>query len=263
MVEPEVEVAVLGPVEIRGGAQSFRRMAARELVVYLVFHRRGMRNEEWAEALWPSRSMALPTLHSTASDARRALGKGAEGLEHLPRSGRTLRLGNSVGSDVETFSRWASSKDPVHWKNALELIRGPLFEGLALSDWAVFEGIRAQVESMVAVTALKGAAHFLERGSGRQAERMVRQAMRVSPFDERLHRALLRATESQGNRVGLRSTMDQLLVLAAETGDPRPGLRCGEPGGKAQCAIHPETMALYRELTRGTVPVVGRHPVRL
>ena len=49
---------------------------------------------------------------------------------------------------------------------------------------------------------------------------MVRQALHVSPYDERLYRALLAATAAQGNRVRLRSAMAQLLTLAGEASPP-------------------------------------------
>src|ERR1700749_1863062 len=69
-----VEVAVLGPVAVHGAAGPFRRSAALELVVYLAFHRAGVRHADWSLALWPERPVSPTTAHSTSSDARRALG---------------------------------------------------------------------------------------------------------------------------------------------------------------------------------------------
>ena len=232
-------------------------------MVYLAFHRQGARNEQWSEALWPSRTPAPSTLHSTASDARRALGRAPHGGEHLPRSGRRLRLEDSVGTDVERFARLASATDPGRWQEALALIRGPLFEGLNQTDWAVFDGTQARVESMVVATALKGAQHHMVNGSGRDSEWMIRQAMRVNPYDERLHRALLRAAESQGNRVGLRTAMHQLLALATDAGDPVARSTPGKMSGGVAVSLHPQTVALYRELCSGGMPTARGHPVRL
>ena len=101
----DVEVAVLGPVEVRGAAGPFRRRAATELVVYLALHRRGAPNEVWGAALWPDRTVASSTLYSTASLARRALGASADGGNHLTRSGGRLCLGPRVGTDVDRFVR--------------------------------------------------------------------------------------------------------------------------------------------------------------
>ena len=65
-------------------------------------------------------------------------------------------------------------------------------------------------------TALRGVDGFVEMGCGDEAEWIVRQALHVSPYDERLYRALLVATAAQGNRVGLHAAMAQLRTLAGE-----------------------------------------------
>jgi len=260
---PEIDVAVLGPVEIRGAAQPFHRSAARELVVYLAFHREGVRTDVWAAALWTDRCIAPSTLHSTSSVARRSLGRSESGVDHLPRRGRLLRLENTVGTDVERFARAAATADPRRWIDALRLVRGRVFGGLGLCDWAVLDGTQAQVESMVVETALKAAAHSLGHGQGEEAEWAVRRGLRVSPYDERLYRALLRATEVMGNRVGLRSAMEELLRVAAD-GDPqcqRAGP--GTPGQSGHSSIHPQTLSLFRELARGGIPAAGGDPSRL
>ncbi|HEY6425629.1 MAG TPA: hypothetical protein VIX84_00210, partial [Acidimicrobiales bacterium] len=90
---PEIDVAVLGPVVVEGAARPFRRSAALELVVYLSLHRRRVAYHEWPVAIWPDRAVSLATVHSTASDARRALGRrSAGGAWHLPREGGHLQL---------------------------------------------------------------------------------------------------------------------------------------------------------------------------
>jgi DNA-binding SARP family transcriptional activator len=242
--EPEIEVAVLGPIEIRGAARAFCRASARELVVYLAFHRHGVRNDVWGAALWPDRCVAPSTLHSTASVARRALGRAGNGVEHLPRSGRLLRLGDAVRTDVERFSRAAADPDPAAWREALGLVRGRLFDGLTLIDWAILEGTQAQVESMVVDTALKGAEHALLLGRGEEAEWMIRRALRVCPFDERLYGALLEAAEVMGNRVGMGLAVAELRRV---TGDGGP----------------PGTVASVSERARRWAPAAGGGPARL
>jgi DNA-binding SARP family transcriptional activator len=259
----EVEIAVLGPVEIRGAARPFCRSAAQELVVYLAFHRQGVRNDVWATALWTDRCIAPATLHSTASVARRALGRSANGADHLPRAGRRLRLADTVGTDVERFARAAADPDPARWKDALSLVRGRPFEGLSLSDWAVLDGTQAQVESMVVDTALRGAEHHLHRGCGEEAEWMIRRALQVSPYDERLYRALLRAAETMGNRLGLRTAMAEILFVAAEGGLPWRGPPTGTASLREPSSVHPRTMALFHELARGELPAAREDPSRL
>jgi DNA-binding SARP family transcriptional activator len=257
-----VEVAVLGPVTVRGAAEPFHRSAALELVVYLAFHRGGVRHAEWALAIWPDRPVALPTVHSTSSDARRALGRAPDDTLHLPR-GCDLRLGDSVATDVERFGSLSASDHPDRLFEAMQLVRGPLFAGLHRADWAVFDGTQSHIESLVVRTALRGADACMGRGLGNEAAWMVRQALRVSPYDERLYRALLRATVAQGNRVGLRSTMAELLTLAGEAGGSHAeSSQVGGWDGTRLDCLHPETTALYRGLLDGSSVTEG-HAARL
>jgi len=252
-----IEVAVLGPVAVRGAERPFRRASSLELVVYLAFHRDGVSAGEWASALWPDRPVSLPTVHSTASDARRALGRTPDGREYLVRGGR-LRLDDAVRTDVERFAALAASGDPERVLEAMGCVRGPLFAGLRRADWAVFDGTEAGVEAMVVGAALRGAESLVGLGRGADAERVVRRALLVSPYDERLYRALLRAAAAQGNRIGLRSTMAELLTLA---GAWPGGVRRGHAAPSLAC-LHPETAALYRSLS-GVGGASGGHPARL
>jgi DNA-binding SARP family transcriptional activator len=263
MGAPEVEIALMGPVEVRGAARPFCRTSAQELVVYLALHREGVRNDVWASALWADRAIAPSTLHSTASVARRSLGRSSSGVDHLPRSGRRLRLGDTVGTDVERFARASADPDPARWVEALGLVRGRLFDGLDRADWAVLDGTQAALESMVVATALKGADHFLRLGRGEQAEWMIRRGLRVSPYDERLYRALLWATEVMGNRVGLRSTLDELVSVASEGRGWALTPGAGTGSRTAQSALHPSTLALFHQLAQGQVPGARGDPPRL
>jgi DNA-binding SARP family transcriptional activator len=252
-----VEVAVLGPVFVTGTAAPFHRSAALELVVYLAFHRRGVRHAEWALALWPERPVSPSTVHSTASDARRALGRAADGRAHLPR-GVDLQLRDSVTTDVERFVMLASGDDPQQLLSAMRLVRGPLFAGLHRNDWAVFDGTQPEIEALVLRTALRGADALLRRGCGDEAEWMIRRALQVSPYDERLYRALLVATAAQGNRVRLHSAMAQLRTLAGDAACLPARTTVGDP---SDC-LHPATTALYRDLLLGS-PAAGGHLARL
>ena len=110
----EVEVAVLGPVEVHGNARQFTRAWAKELVVYLAMHPGGSSNETWATVLWPDRLMAPSSLHSTASVARRSLGQARDGGDHLPKGHGRLELADTVGTDWDRFVRLADAHDPGH-----------------------------------------------------------------------------------------------------------------------------------------------------
>ncbi|HEY1829057.1 MAG TPA: BTAD domain-containing putative transcriptional regulator [Acidimicrobiales bacterium] len=251
-----VEIDLFGPMVVRGLAFPFRRSSARELVAYLALHRDGVRNEVWSEALWPTRVVSQATCDSTVSDCRRALGCDGDGMARLVRDGRILRLADSVHTDVEQFARLASADHPEAWRRALGLVRGTLLEGMQLSDWAVFDGTQAQVESMVVITARKAVEYCLASGRAEQAEWAVRQGLRACPYDERLYRALLRATAAQGNLVQLRCTMAELRAIA---GADQEG--AGAVPGPA--AMHPDTEALFQELLNSSIRAVGASAPRL
>ena len=133
---PTVEVAVLGPVEIRGAPREFTRAWAKELVVYLAMHPNGATNDTWATALWPDRLMAPSSLHSTASVARRSLGQGPDGNDHLPRSHGRLALAPTVVTDWSRFVGLADTGGAEQWRvgaltGARTTIRRSAFLGLA------------------------------------------------------------------------------------------------------------------------------------
>ena len=257
----EITIGVLGPVAVDGAARPFRRSASLELVAYLSVHREGAASSEWPVALWPDRAVSSATVHSTASDARRALGRAGDGRWHLPHHGGHLRLSETVWCDVDRFAALESTGDPDSVVEAMRLVRGRLFGGLRRADWAVLDGTQAAVEGLVVGAALRAADRFMRAERADDAAWVVRRALVVSPYDERLYRALLRATALQGNRLALRATMTQLLALAGDVVAPRTG--CGRNGNNPSLAcVHPQTVALYRDLLRGA-PAVGGAPSRL
>jgi DNA-binding SARP family transcriptional activator len=234
---PEVEVRILGPIEIVGAARPFTRAWAAELVVYLAMHRNGASSDQWATALWPDRIMAAASLHSTASAARRSLGTSVEGGDHLPRAHGRLTLAPTVGSDWYRFVALSEREDPSSWRDAIELIRGRPFEGLKAPDWVLLEGIAANVEAVVVDLVSRYSEFCLSSGDPGGAEWSARQGLRVSAYDERLYRILLRAADAAGNPAGVESAMAELVRLVAEDVEPFD-------------AVHPETLELYRTLSR-------------
>jgi DNA-binding SARP family transcriptional activator len=238
--EPEICVLVLGPVQVVGAERpSFSRVWALDLIVFLAVHPEGASTERWAAALWPDRVMASPSLHSTASAARRALGVSRTGEDHLPRARGRLKLGPGVTSDWAQFQKLAATDDPADWEAALALIRGQPFQELRSSDWVVLDGTQATIESAVVDLACRCARYFLDHGEPEpaRAELAARRALLVSPYDERLYRTLLVAADAAGNPAGVERAWDDLVQVVAEDVEPYD-------------AIHPETVQLYRRLSR-------------
>jgi DNA-binding SARP family transcriptional activator len=233
----EVEVAVLGPVEIRGAARGFTRAWAKELVVYLAMHPGGAANETWATALWPDRLMAPSSLHSTASVARRSLGTAQNGSDHLPRSHGRLALAPTVGTDWARFQAMASSDDLECWCAALSMVRGRPFEGMRSTDWSILDGTAPAIESAVVDLSGRLAGARLRAGDPRGAEWSARRGLLVSPYDERLYRMLLWAADAAGNPGGVEAVMADLVRVVADEVEPIE-------------SVHPSTLALYRSLSR-------------
>ncbi len=233
----QIEVAVLGPIEIRGAAREFTRAWAKELVVYLAMHPNGASNESWATALWPDRVMAPASLHSTASVARRCLGQTPDGKDHLPRSHGRLALSDSVGTDWDRFVSFAGSSDLATRRAALELIRGRPFDGLRSTDWAILEGIGPAIEAAVVDLSGQVAGTYLTRNRPDEAQWAARKGLLVSPYDERLYRMLMRAADAAGHPAGVEAVMAELVRLVADDIEPMD-------------SIHPATIDLYRSLSR-------------
>jgi DNA-binding SARP family transcriptional activator len=242
--EQTVTVRVLGPVEISGAARQFTRAWAVELVVYLAVHPGGVSNEQWATALWPDKAMAAASLHSTASAARRSLGTAKSGDDHLPRGRGRLGLGPDVRTDWDRLVDLSQSSQSDDWREALSLIRGRPFDGLRSPDWVVLEGILATVEAVIVDLACRYAERCLEAFDAPGAEWAARQGLRVSPYDERLYRVLLKAADAAGNPAGVESIMAELVHLVADEVEPFD-------------AVHPETLALYRSLSRRSIASRG------
>lgn len=181
--------------------------------------------------------MAPASLHSTASAARRALGLSRSGEDHLPRSHGRLALGTGVKTDWDGFVQLSRSVQPEEWRRALELVRGRPFEGVRAPDWALLEGITATIEAVVVDLSCRYAELCLSNNHPAEAEWAARQGLRVSAYDERLYRVLMRAADVAGNPAGVESVMSELTHLVADDVEPFD-------------AVHPETLELYRALSR-------------
>lgn len=235
---PEVEIAVLGPVEIRGAVQPFARAKSRELVVYLAMHPNGVDRDVAMEAMWPGKIVPRSTQDPTVSVARAALGWASDGTRHLPTGRGRLCLGWHVASDWDRFVELADpavDTGQTRSADALGLIRGHLFQGLHHAGWTICDGFAPMMESRIVDVAITFGESCLVSGDPSQAAWAARQALKVSPYDERLYRILMRAADAVGNRRGVVAAMDELRAVVADDVEPFD-------------TVHPETEDLYRAL---------------
>ena len=194
-----VDVCVLGPVEVRGAAAPFRRSAAAR-----------------ARGLPVAPSWACAPRGVGARTVARPLGVDVDALLHgvgcpsgtrarRRRSGALYRgMGATWRSALMSARTWPGSKrSPLTvgwpaWSTPWASCGGPVFAGLRCTDWALFDGTEASIQSLVAETALRAADLLLGRGHSAAAERIVRRALLASPYDERLYRSLLRVAAGPG-----------------------------------------------------------------
>jgi DNA-binding winged helix-turn-helix (wHTH) protein len=248
VVEPEVMVRVLGPVDIVRGEErvSIERGKSVELVVYLATHREGLVDTDVVmEALWPGKARNNKTLNTTTTTARTALGKDSEGLLYLPRiSGggdRLYRISKRVRLDYEVFMELvaaAASQEPrdaiVTLRRALALVRGRPFEVLGGYEWA-HVGLATRVAEDVADAAHRMARLCLAAHDPEGARWAAHQGLLASQGNEVLFCDRMDAEKLSGNLAGVRAIMDELHAVAGAE----------EPYG----GIHPDTVAHFKELT--------------
>lgn len=250
----EVEVRVLGPVEVAGVETPLDRRKSVELVAYIALHPKGVTDERLKTILWPD---ALPkdgTFNTNVSMTRARLGRDSDGGLHLPHkvaSGNVYRLGSLVATDLVRFeARVAHAKHCppseaiVALREALELVRGQPFEGAHGFEWAYSEGLVAATEAAVADAAHTLARLYLEAGDPAGATWAANQGLKAALGDEILYRDRMLACDLAGNPAAVESVMDELceVVEALEPYD----------------ALHPETLALYERISHRRRSRTGR-----
>ena len=231
-----VDVSVLGPIEIRGSAEPLGgHPLLTELVVYLAMHPEGATTAAWETALWPERRMPPQTIANRLSEARRALGVAADGRARLRRSDERHLIAE-ITTDWDRFQTFAADDNPASWRRALELVRGRPFSDLHQAQWVALEGFAIEIEHAIVDCALRLGRDALGRGEPDEAISAAQRALRATPWDERLHRLLMVASDAAGDRAGVEATLRHLALVLEIDGDPL---------GR----VHPETARLYNRLS--------------
>ena len=233
---PQVGISVLGPVMMTGTDYPLERHPKlTELVVYLALHPEGATSRNWTTALWPDRRVPGQTVANRLSEARQIVGIASDGRPRLRRNGERHTL-VEFSSDWAQFQLLAKTDSAECWREALLLVRGRPFDELAQGQWVVFEGFLAEIERSISTVALELGTSALRNGDAELAGWAAQQALKACPFDERLHRLLMRSADALGNRGGVEETLRQLALILELEGNPLHG-------------VHPRTAKLYNELT--------------
>lgn len=248
MTEPawELEFRVLGPVEVIGGARPFDRHKHLEIAVYLALHPDGVSDERLKTVLWPERAPSTPAFNTAISTTRNRLGHDSDGdvfLSHYMSAGRRYRLNAHAGSDYARFEAHVARArgddgDTIvrQLRTALELVRGQPFAEVSGFGWAWAEGHVANMEATIAEAAHRLAAAYLDRNEPEQAIWAAMRGLLAAPADEILYRDRMLAYDVAGNPAGVETVMHELEVVVE--------------GIEPWDSIHPDTIALYRRLTR-------------
>jgi hypothetical protein len=249
--EPDVEVRVLGAVQVHGIESEFNSRAALAMVAYLAFHRDGATADELKRWIWPADQPPSDKLFAnTVSRARVTLGGDANGDRYLPRVGsdRMYRLSDSVGTDVDRFRVFVEAADGDSGaargflREALGLVRGLAFAGGDDQPFAwVDHTIRSHIEFMVDETAHRLADEALAAGNAEEVRWAALAGLRLIPDCESCFRRRFLAADLKGNRSEMRRAMGELRRLVSIDADE----------SDSSDLISPELEELYSDLMAG------------
>ena len=243
----DIEVRVLGTIEVLGAAQPFTSRRALDLVTYLAFHPEGADRDQLRTHIWPSDDPpSESTLANTVSRARKALGTNEDGDLYLPRvSAKGIyQLRTGVGTDVSRFEalitaarKDAGERGREQLQSALDLVRGTPFTGGAgdMFRWADF-GLRTHIECLVDTAAHELATRCLEVGDTDSAKKAVLTSLQLVGVCEQCYR--LRLMAAAENPTEVRQIMAELVhLLKRENNQP-----------ESDDLIGPELLELYEHL---------------
>ncbi len=249
--EVDIEVRVLGPVEVRGASPINRRRTV-ELITYLAMHPKGVTASQLKTAIWPEAMPTQDTFNVTVHRARAGLGLDRDGKHHLPHAVTTdngYTVGPHVTTDLALFtdlvsrSRSESNENAEYelLREALDLLHGPPFEGVRGYDWAFTDGTVVEAEAMIADAAHRLARLALDRGDAGGATWAASQGLKSVPGSEPLYRDRMEAAHLNGDPAAVDRIVEELCRFV-ETLDPLDDL-------------HPETIALWHRIGRPSTNV--------
>jgi hypothetical protein len=236
---PGVYARLLGPFEVVGvdAPDAERSQLLHEALALLLLHREGVHPRVLASALWP-RGVTEDVRDALVGRLRDWLGTDPDGGERLTldSTGRIV-LSTSVVSDwdvLQTLHHEATegqaAGDPAARRrlltDALSLARGRLFEDRAPGryGWLGHEIVDAQHPVLVAEIALALSSLHLDAHKPKAAVAAVETGMAVSPNDERLWMAYLRASYAVGDPARLEAAANSLIARSHEMNGPSRGL---------------------------------------
>jgi DNA-binding SARP family transcriptional activator len=261
-----VEVLLLGPVDIAGGALTTldpsRRMAALGLLAFMVTHGQPVSADQLGSALWPlevsNEAFAGPqrkTVMNVISRARSVLGFGTGGKERLVHTGQGYRLSNEVGSDWARFNKLVGAARGLSperavplLRKALELVRGEPF-GSALSsqffEWVASEHLDMTMSAKVVDSAQDLGEQALQMGDLATVLWAVEKGLLLEPTREEMFRLWMHALGRMGRTSGVDDVYRRLKLVLRQRVHPLQ-----EPQAESYAVWHTYTAAQLMGSTR-------------
>ncbi|GED40600.1 LysM peptidoglycan-binding domain-containing protein [Microbacterium oxydans] len=218
-------VQLLGNVEIHGARGPEPRTAtmshtarATELIAFLALHGPATAVDVHA-ALWPGKDprgdSAQKSRNGLTSRARRWLGKTNEGEEFVPKVGtQGYRLHSEVRSDWDVWRELVTpdpaSADTTDLVQAMHLVKGQPFSGVAERRYVWAERIRTEMIAEIADAAHELATRSLRAGDIPNARFAASVGRQIDPSNELAWRNAMRAEHLAGDMVAFERIVSQL-----------------------------------------------------
>jgi DNA-binding SARP family transcriptional activator len=240
--EPGLRIGVLGTFTVNGAPAALQPAQSQLILALALNGRDGLSNAQLCYLLGADPDHPKPTdsLRQLIVRTRRQLGRAADGqvwIEHLGAGQYALHPDAKFDwADFEELSeRGIAGRDRGCLRDALALVRGKAFTGCYhwWLDVAFTETVRAQIVD----TAELLAELELRAGDPPASARAARTGLAADVTAEQLWRALMRAEHAAGNLAGVREAWSRCLDTMTDISAD------GEP--------HPDTVALYRQLSGG------------
>lgn len=234
--EPGLQIRILGPFVITGAIEQLQPKQAELVLALALAAPAGLSNSALCAMLGadPDHPKPADALRQIITRTRRRLGSARDGQEYIIHAGNGhYVLHPDATLDWSRFRQLVASGHADDLRAAVSLIGGQPFSGSYFwwIDIPLIETVRAEF-----VDAADTLAEFeLAAGSPRAAARAARAGLLAESSAEQLWRAVMRAEHAAGNLAGVteawRRCLDAIEDIAPD----------GEP--------HPDTVALYRQLT--------------
>jgi len=240
--QPGLRIGVLGSFTVNGAPAALQPAQSQLILALALNGRDGLSNAQLCYLLGadPDHPKPSDSLRQLIVRTRRQLGRAADGrvwVEHLGAGQYALHPDARFDwADFEDLSeRGIAARDIASLREAMALIRGKPFTGCYhwWLDVAFTESVRAQIVDAAELLAELE----LRAGDPSASARAARTGLAGDVSAEQLWRALMRAEHAAGSLAGVREAWSRCLDAMTDISAD------GEP--------HPDTVALYQQLTDG------------